>query len=250
MSQINKKIAELEAELVFASIDCTEKHPRIKEIKRRIASLKQKRNQYIKEVAQKVKVDPNIYIKIVDSLPRQQEELARLRRDKQVNERMYAMLLERLESAKITERLDKSEERTKFVIIEPARLPLRPIKPNKLKLNFLGLILGGMTGLGFIYLLEYTDSSFKTPDELREYFDYPVLGSISKIVTEDDLKRRARFTKKVVVSILIIGLLVIGVLLSLPFLKNTNFDIPTIISLIKEKINFWREVIVSLLRSI
>ena len=95
--------------------------------------------------------------------------------------------------------------------------------------------------------------SVKSREDLARIFE--ILGSkarlkILKIITEEDLKRRARLTKKVVVSILLIGLLVIGVLLSLPFLKNTNFDIPTIISLIKEKINFWREVIVSLLKYI
>jgi len=182
LAQINKKIAELEAELVIASVDCTEEHPRIKRLKRKINSLKKKRNQYIQELAEKAGVDPKTYVAIADSLPRQQEELARLSRDKAINEKIYAMLLERLESAKITERLGNSENRTKFRVIEPARLPLIPVKPNKLKLNLLGLLLGGAIGLGCVYLLEYSDTSFRSSQELKEYFGYPVLGSIFKML--------------------------------------------------------------------
>lgn len=203
LAQINKKIAELEAELVIASVDCTEEHPRIKELKRRINSLKKKRNHYIQELAKKAGVDPETYVAIADSLPRQQEELARLTRDKAINEKIYAMLLERLESAKITERLDNSENRTRFRIIEPARLPLIPVRPNKLKFNFLGLILGGMVGLGCVYLLEYSDTSFKNSQELKEYFGYPVLGSISKMLTPQELERQK---DKVKIIILIIAL--------------------------------------------
>ncbi|RKY37022.1 MAG: hypothetical protein DRP72_03540 [Candidatus Omnitrophota bacterium] len=204
LMQINKELGELEAELVIASVDCTDEHPRIKSLKRRIASLKEKRKQYIEKIANKVGVDPISYVDIADSFPRQQEELARLTRDKAINERIYAMLLERLESAKITERLDNSENRTKFRIIEPARLPLIPVKPNKLKLNLLGLILGGMVGFGFVYLLESTDTSFKSADELKSLFNSPVLGTISKIVTEKDLEERTNNVKKIFLVFLLI----------------------------------------------
>ncbi len=206
LAQINKKIAELEAELVIASVDCTEEHPRIKELKRRINSLKKKRNYYIQELAKKAGVDPKTYVAIADSLPRQQEELIRLTRDKTINEKIYAMLLERLESAKITERLDNSGDRTKFRVIEPARLPLIPVKPDKLKLNFLGLLLGGMVGLGCVYLLEYSDTSFRSSQELKEYFGYPVLGSISKMLTLQELKRQ-RGKVRIIILFIILGIL-------------------------------------------
>lgn len=218
--QINKELADLEAELVIASVDSTPEHPRIKDLKRRIQSLKEKRNQYIEEVATKAGLDPQSYVNIADSLPRQQEELARLSRDKAINERIYAMLLERLETAKITERLDTSENRTKFRIIEPARLPLLPIKPNRLKLNFLGILLGGVIGFGFVYLLEYTDSSFKNEEELKEYFGYPVLGSISKMVTEEELKHKNRVTWRVIT---IIFIFIVILTISLIFLNKIGF---------------------------
>jgi uncharacterized protein involved in exopolysaccharide biosynthesis len=207
IAQLSTEIAGLEADLMMASVDCTEEHPRVKELKRKIEALKEKREKYIKEAAEKTGVKAEAYVQIAGSLPRQQEELARLARDKEINERIYSMLLQRLESAKITESLDNSENRTKFRIIEPARLPLFAIKPNKLKLNFLGLILGGMVGFGFTYLLEYTDSSFKTPDDLKDTFGVPVLGNISKILTVDDFDKKGESLKKIIIIILLITVL-------------------------------------------
>jgi len=220
LTKINKELADLEADLVMASVDCTPEHPRVKALKTRIESLKEKRRKYIEEVANRAGVKPTDYVNIADSIPRQQEELARLTRDKAINERIYAMLLERLESAKITESLDNSENRTKFRIIEPARLPLVPVKPNKIKFNFLGLLLGGMTGFGFVYLLEYADSSFKREEDLRKSFGYPVLGTISKIVTEDDLKRQKKFSKKV--TYITIGVILLLIVTLVIFIKGND----------------------------
>ena len=211
LAQINRELSDLEAELVLTSIDCTEEHPRVKEIRTRIETLKEKRDSYVKEVAEDAGIDAESYINIVGSLPRQEEELTRLNRDKAINERIHAMLLERLETAKITESLDVSDNRTKFRIIEPARFPLVPIKPSKLKVNFLGLILGCMCGGGLVYVLEYTDSSFKSEDDLKEAFDHPVLGSISKIVTEEDVKRKQKLRNKIIFSVtFVLGLVIAG----------------------------------------
>ena len=218
LTQVNQQLANLQADLVMALVDCTPQHPRVKSLKARIASLKEKRNQYIKGMAQRAGVKPSAYVSIADSFPRQQEELVRLSRDKAINERIYAMLLQRLESANITERLDNSENRTKFRIVEPARLPLVPIKPNKLKLNLLGILLGSMSGIGFVYLLEYTDSSFKREEDIKNVFGYPVLGSISKIITEDDQANKNRFGRKV--TYIILAFIILLVLIIILVMKN------------------------------
>lgn len=231
LKNINKELSELEAELVMASIDMTDEHPRVKRIKDRIQSLKKKRSQYIKEAAKKIGVKPKAYVDISDSLPRQEEELSRLSRDKEINSKIYAMLKERLETAQITERLDTSENRTKFRVIEPALLPLTHIKPNKLKFNLIGLFLGAMTGFGLVYLLEFMIPSFKSEEELRSAFGYPVLGSIAKIVTEIDMKRKRKGVLKVVQ---VMGIFIIVSGLTYLFMINKKFILPPIIEFIKK----------------
>ena len=183
-AQINTELARLEAELTTLLVDSTEEHPRVKELRGNIQSLKEKRAQQVRQAAEIATVDTKRYIEIAESVPRQEQELARLTRDTEVNEKLYAMLLERLETARISQELEDSENKTKFKIIEPARFPLKPVKPNKIKLGLMGFLLGAMAGFGCIYLVEYNDQSFKGVEELKSFFDLPVLGAISEIVTE------------------------------------------------------------------
>ena len=194
-AQINTELARLEAELTTLLVDCTEEHPKVKELRANIQSLKEKRAQQVRLAAESANVDAKEYIEVAESIPKQEQELARLTRDTLVNQNLYAMLLERLETARISQQLEDSENKTKFKIIEPARIPLKPIKPNKALLAFLGFALGVGAGFGCIYLVEYSDQSFNEIDELKASFDIPVLGAISKIITEEYLRKPSLFAK-------------------------------------------------------
>jgi len=117
-------------------------------------------------------------------------------RDIQVNEHIYNMLLQRLETAKITRRLEASQEGTRYTVIDPARLPLRPAKPNKILCALLGLFLGGALGVSIVFSAEFFDRSFLSVDEAKAFLPGPVLGAISRIVTEKELdeeRKRRRF---------------------------------------------------------
>jgi uncharacterized protein involved in exopolysaccharide biosynthesis len=189
-AQINTDLARLEAELTTLLIDCTDEHPRVRERRNKIQSLKEKRSEQIKQAAvNNTNVNTEEYIEVAKSLPKQEQELARLTRDTEVNERLYALLLERLETARISQQLEDSENKTKFKIVEPARFPLKPVKPNKIKFSLLGLMLGIMAGFGCTYSIEYIDSSFKGINDLKSCFDIPVLGVVSKIITEEDIRK-------------------------------------------------------------
>ncbi|MDP3791002.1 MAG: GNVR domain-containing protein [Candidatus Omnitrophota bacterium] len=108
--------------------------------------------------------------------------------DQGVTQKLYNELLTRLETAKITQRLEASKEGTRYTILDPARLPLRPSKPNKMMLLFLGLIMGTGAGVGLVFLAELFDHSFLGIDEARNALELPIFGAISKIITQEDLK--------------------------------------------------------------
>ncbi len=205
-TQLNDELAQLEAELTRSLVDCTEEHPRVKELRRRISSLKEKRTQQIRQAAASMSSgDYSEYVDIAESIPKQEQELARLTRDRAVNEEIYSMLLERLETARISQQLESSENKTKFKVVEPARLPLKPISPDKVKLDLLGIALGGLVGFGCVYVLEYTDTSFKNADQVKEALNIPVLGSISEIVTEDEHEKKRKKTAKIVFAAVILA---------------------------------------------
>jgi len=108
-------------------------------------------------------------------------------RDTDVTQKLYNELLSRLETAKITQRLESSKEGTRYTILDPARLPLKPIKPNKIVMLLMGMFLGLSSGIGIIALVELFDHSFLGVDEARGYLEFPVFGAISKIVTQKDI---------------------------------------------------------------
>ena len=127
--------------------------------------------------------------------PREEQELVRLTRDYEVYSDTYKEMQERLERAKVTQRLGESDEGTKFKVLEPARLPLRPVRPNMLKIFFFSLLLGIFVGAGVAFVAEYLDQSFQSSEELQTALETPVLGAISTIITEDDLEERRRRRK-------------------------------------------------------
>jgi len=124
--------------------------------------------------------------------PRQEQELARLQRDNEIHQKTYLEMKQRLEQARITQRLGKSDEGTKFKIIEPARLPLAPFFPNLVLFFFGSLLVGMMAGTTAAFAAEYLDDSFQTAEDVQTVLAVPVLGGISTIVTAEDAAARRR----------------------------------------------------------
>lgn len=195
-SKLNDQLVDLEIQLTTLLIDCTEEHPKVIELRRMIENIKEKRNEEIQKAAASNTMDmnPEHYREIAESIPKQEEELARLTRDTRVNETVYEMLLQRLETAQISQRLETSEDGTKFRILDPARLPLRPITPNRGKASVFGIFLGGLLGVGCVSLVEFKDHSFKGIEDAKAFLDKPILGSIAKIETREDKEKEK--TKK------------------------------------------------------
>ncbi|MBI5183053.1 MAG: hypothetical protein HY999_01630 [Nitrospinae bacterium] len=125
----------------------------------------------------------------VKSIPLQEQELVRLTRDYNVNDNIHKMLLHKLEEARIDESLKYTNESESYQIIDQAILPIHPAKPNRIKIILIGLILGLGAGLGLAYFLEYTDNSVKGYRDAKESFSLPLLGIISNIVTDKDIRR-------------------------------------------------------------
>ena len=66
----------------------------------------------------------------------------------------------------------------KVKIIENARMPEKPVSPNK-KLNIaIAFLLGFMISIGLAFLLEFLDNTFKTKEQLEKVVGIPVIGII------------------------------------------------------------------------
>ncbi len=126
----------------------------------------------------------------VVSIPRQEKELAALERDYSVNAKIYDMLLMKYEEARISKQLEFSQGGTRFQVIEPAIVPPKPIKPNRLMFLGAALALGCAAGAGTVYGKEYLDTSTRGVEEAESIYQVPVLAAIPEIVTKVELARK------------------------------------------------------------
>jgi len=119
----------------------------------------------------------NEYKNNLNTIPNKELRLAQLSRDKEVNEKIYTMLLHKNEEAKIAE----AEKMGDIRILDPARTPQSPYKPRK-KLNlFLGTVFGFLIGLGIAFFTEALDKTVKTIEEVEQLSNLSVLGAIPEI---------------------------------------------------------------------
>ena len=151
-----------------------------------IKRLENQRDQQMEKAQEAdVAIQPEEYAKMVSSVPLQEQQLAKLQRDYAVNDSIYQRLLQRLETAKISETLEQSDKGTKFRVLEPARLPIEAVKPRKPLIILGGLMIGLALGCSIVYLLELSDTSIRSLDEARTILELPIFGTIPPIRPEE-----------------------------------------------------------------
>jgi len=185
-AQINQKMEELKKENLQYSEDAklssSSTNPLIEQIQKTLDSIGGDKTAADSAKAEGAGDDKALYkVALIDKLDNV------MARDFSVNETIYNTLLQRLETAKITQRLQSSQEGTKYTIIDPPRVPLAPIEPNVPLVIVIGLFLGTVVGGGLILMVEFLDRSFLDVQEASEFLGVPLLGVISKINTVESL---------------------------------------------------------------
>lgn len=105
--------------------------------------------------------------------------ITKLQREIMVLENGYIEYQNNLQRANISTALD-IDNVSNVSIVQPATLPLTPVRPNK-KLNLaLGLFLGLFGGLGLAFLVDYLDDTLKTNEDVQKRLGLPVLAAVSK----------------------------------------------------------------------
>ncbi|GAI82153.1 unnamed protein product, partial [marine sediment metagenome] len=74
-------------------------------------------------------------------------------------------------------------------IMDYARTPTFPIRPNKKQNAALGLLVGIFLGGGLAFFLEYMDTSIRTIGDIEKYLSWPVLGIVPRF--EQTIKGKA-----------------------------------------------------------
>ena len=235
------EIADLKDRLNTLLIDSTEQHPQVKELRAQIASrmaeLKAQNLEYYEDVKLTTDTTNPMITQIQQALanlgPKTMttaqvpntagggdKDLYKvmlmdkidtvMARDANVNETIYNSLLQRLETAKITQRLQSSSEGTRYTVIEDARVPSNPFSPNKWLVSMMGLLMGFAFGIAAILFLEFLDKSFLDVQEAAAFLNTPLLGAISKISTEESIKEENESYTNLLFWLMVAGVLMIS----------------------------------------
>lgn len=126
----------------------------------------------------------------IDIIPQVEADLARLNRDYDITKGRYLALVERRESARMAQKVEKNNSGLIFRVVDAPIVPLTPSGPNRpllLATVFLAALVVGFCWTVFRFLLYPTFVDFK---QMQKMIDLPILGTISLQVTPE--KRRQR----------------------------------------------------------
>jgi protein tyrosine kinase modulator len=126
-----------------------------------------------------------------DRMPQLEAEFAQLTREHEAGKLNYQKLLERRESAQISQNMDQRRG-MEFRVVDPPRVPLEPSWPNRLALLSVVLLAGVGGGIALAVLLSQIRPTFTDRRTLREVTGMTILGSVSAIWTDKERARQKR----------------------------------------------------------
>ena len=157
--RLNLRYQEMESQLVSTEL----------EIKR------------LKEEDAKVKAQINQYRERIENTPAREQSMTFLTRDYENTKASYESLLNKSLEAQQAENLERRQKGEQFKVIDPARTPEKPYKPDIRKILLIGLLLGIGSGFGMAFLKEQMDHSFRDADDLETNLGFKVLANIPRI---------------------------------------------------------------------
>ncbi|TLV21533.1 polysaccharide biosynthesis tyrosine autokinase [Klebsiella indica] len=128
----------------------------------------------------------------VSTMPKTQQDILQLSRDVDSGQAVYMQLLNRQQELNIA----KSSAIGNVRIIDNAVSQPKPVKPKKVIVLLVGIILGGMVSLGLVFLRVFLRRGIESPEQLEEiginvYASIPVSETFAK-KSEQSLRLRKK----------------------------------------------------------
>jgi len=117
----------------------------------------------------------------VENTPVRELAMSNLARDYQNTKESYQSLLKKSQEAEQAENLERRQKGEQFKVIDPARIPEKPLKGKIIKILLFGLMAGMGSGLGMAFVREQMDRSFRDAGDLETTMEFKVLANIPRI---------------------------------------------------------------------
>jgi succinoglycan biosynthesis transport protein ExoP len=220
-----QKLSQLKAELAEKQGKYSDQHPEVKQLKNEIARLEQapktatpprsvaepENPAYISLTTQIKGAENDIvslrtqqaglrdklrtYRQRLEDAPKVEQEYLALARDYQNASAKHQEVMNKILEARISEGMEEGQKGEKFTLIDPASFPEKPVSPKRWLILLAGAIMSLGVGFGTVALAEHLDHSVKNSDELARLTGLPILGSIMRIQTREDIIQASRKLK-------------------------------------------------------
>jgi tyrosine-protein kinase Etk/Wzc len=161
---IEDKMVDLQFSLVEMQRKYTDNHPRVRQVKEQIKTLQGE----------------------LSALSMQALDYESIKRQLDVNKKLYGVLKEKLEDARINE-IQKIED---ISLVNPAVRPNQPINPPQQTTVVLGFLLGAVLGITIAFVMESLDTSLGTIEDVESVLKLPVLGVVPSVRQKNHRKMR------------------------------------------------------------
>jgi len=179
LAQMVSKLQEATSERKGILIEFTELHPDVVKLTEMINSIKASIRFTLKSditMIEQRKKSLRHYIRkykrSLEALPENERQLANLTRNTMVNEKVYNFLLEKRAETAIL----RSSTVSKTRVIDSALVGDLPVKPKRLLIILVGMILGFIVGIAVAFLRAFLDDTIKSNEDVEKLTDIPMYG--------------------------------------------------------------------------
>jgi polysaccharide biosynthesis transport protein len=188
MGQYQVKLTDLRRELADVSTSLTAAHPKVKSLQAQIAELESSQSREHSNILNRIRTDyesalhreRQLLVGFASQskvLSDQDQKLIRykmLQREADTYRKLYETTLQRGKEASVASALRPINAR----LVDSARPPGLPYKPNLTMNLIFGLVGGLVTGVALVLLRERTDTRIRTPGSMSPFFNLRELGVI------------------------------------------------------------------------
>jgi succinoglycan biosynthesis transport protein ExoP len=170
-----------------------ESTPEMRVAQERVASLRGQAAAAAKELedrqadGQRILTEITSYQSRVEKLPVREQEMAGILRDYQISKANYEQLLGKNLAAEMATDMEKRQKAERFTVLDVARTPEKPFKPNRPAFYAAGVLLGVMLGAGAAFIREFKRNVVMGEWELPA--DLTILGRVETISFPDSVSK-------------------------------------------------------------
>lgn len=188
LTALRQQHTQLEAQYAMLSTQFGVGYPKVLEIKNQLDLIDKTYKEEVQNSVNRIQNDYQTALKreqmlqgalteqttVADQLNQNAIQYKVLRQEADANRQLYEGLLQKLKEASLAAGLESSNIR----VVDRARVPLHPARPNiPLNMEF-AVLIGLVGGVAIAFALEALDTTVRTPDQAETISGLPTLGVI------------------------------------------------------------------------